>query len=208
MAGRRSSWRLLDRICPPKPADVGYIHVVMGMTVRKTQSRSVVGLWVVAQAVDSGTDTRWLLIGGALAVLAVGVVIVALVKSRHRDDYDDRLAVRYEAAAPPEPAEDRSPDVRRPSPRTGSTQRTGPTFVDLTTEDGPTQDPSLPNTASRPVGRTSPMSSYDPDSEIGARETFVDLPERSVDPVIDLTDESIDISEEHQEAGPSRDPWA
>jgi hypothetical protein len=52
------------------------------------------------------------------------------------------------------------------------------------------------------------MSAFDPDGEGEPRETFVDLPASgsAPDPVIDLTDELVDLSEEREEAAPKRDP--
>ena len=51
------------------------------------------------------------------------------------------------------------------------------------------------------------MAAYSEDVE--KQETFVDLPASSQrDPIVDLTDESVDLTEEREEARPKSDPWS
>ena len=53
---------------------------------------------LVAQAVDPGGTAGWLIIGGALVVLVVGLVMVVFARAGRRDEVDDRIAVRSEAS--------------------------------------------------------------------------------------------------------------
>ncbi len=52
------------------------------------------------------------------------------------------------------------------------------------------------------------MSAFDPDVEGEPRATFIDLPASgsAPDPVIDLDNGLVDLTEEREEAAPKRDP--
>lgn len=162
--------------------------------------QSMIVPMLLAQAVDQRSFSGWLIIGGACAVLGVGVVIVVLARPRKRlHDLDDRIAARAEASSLAQPPPNlQPPAARRPS---------GPTFVDLPRD--PLEHIDLrnhPAPAAEP--RRSPLSSHLDD--VDQKQTFVDLPGSQIesDPVIDLTDESIDLTEEREEASPKGDPWS
>ena len=152
---------------------------------------------LLAQVVERGESVGWFIIGGAMAVLAIGVIIVFLARvGHHRNDLESRISVRSEATALAEPP---SPEPKR---------RPEATFIDLPAEDSP----QLVDLRDQPEAvvdsRRSPLSSHLDD--IALPQTFVDLPssESEQDPVIDLTDESVDLTEEREEAAPRSDPWA
>jgi len=160
----------------------------------------VAGPLLVAQAVDPGGTAGWLIIGGALVVLVVGLVMVVFARAGRRDEVDDRIAVRSEAS---EVSEARpAPAASRERPRSVTTfidlprrQRTGHVEVHIGQE-------------VQAQGRRSPMSAFDPDVEGEPRATFIDLPasKSAPDPVIDLNNGLVDLTEEREEAAPKRDP--
>lgn len=167
--------------------------------IRSPRNRfnSAIAPLLLAQVVERGESVGWFIIGGAMAVLAIGVVIVFLARVGHRrNDLENRISVRSEATAlaePPTPERKRRPEA---------------TFIDLPTDDSP----QLVDLRDQPEAtvdrRRSPLSSHLDD--IAQLQTFVDLPgsESERDPVIDLTDESVDLTEEREEVAPKSDPWA
>ncbi len=164
----------------------------------------MIGWWSPAVAQASGTSmTGWFITGGALVVLAVGVGLVLLARSSRRDEVDDRIAVRLEAAAAASPEKAPGVGIRAPA-------RSEPTFVDLPRLAATGHVDVHINKAENTNERKSPMSAYDPGFDGEQPETFIDLPgsERTVDPVIDLTDETVDLTEERQDAAPKGDPWS
>ena len=150
--------------------------------------------------------TGWFITGGALVVLAVGFGLVLLARTSRGDETEDRIAVRLEAAEAARLERQPPTQARRPE----QPKRADATFVDLPRSAAPGHvDVHVGKPESRD-GRTSPMSSYDPEFDGEQPETFIDLPgsESQVDPVIDLTDESVDLTEERQDAAPKGDPWS
>jgi len=170
-----------------------------GATVRSPRNRfnSAIGPLLLAQVVERGESAGWFVIGGAMAVLAIGVVIVFLARVAHRrTDLESRISVRSEATALAE----------TPTPERKS--RPEATFIDLPADDS-SQLVDLRDQPEETVDRRrSPLSSHL--DEIDQPQTFVDLPgsESERDPVIDLTDESVDLTEEREEVAPKSDPWA
>ena len=169
-----------------------------GAAIRSPRSRfnSAIAPLLLAQVIERGESVGWLIIGGALAVLATGVLIVFLARVGHRrNDLENRINVRTEATAlaePPTPERKRRPEV---------------TFIDLPADDFPQLVDLRDQPAATTDHRRSPLSSHlDDDTQ---PQTFVDLPgsESERDPVIDLTDESVDLTEEREEAAPKSDPW-
>lgn len=153
---------------------------------------------VLAQTIETGQSAGWLIIGGALAVLGIGIAIVVMAKvGSRRDELEERLTVRNEAIALSEPVQPPSPAPKRPPSETfiDLPGHASPEVVDLRDESPKVAD-----------GRRSPLAAYAEDFE--QQETFVDLPASSRDPIVDLTDESVDLTEEREEARPKRDPWA
>ncbi len=132
-------------------------------------------LFVVAQVGGDAEFSRWLMIGGALVVLAVGLAVVVAARLGRRRELERRAAVREEIAAI------LARDTR--DGESGPETTAGPVSVDLR-EDAP--------------HRRSPMSAYMP--EVRSRDTFIDLP--SDDPVIDLADETVDLTGQRREVRP------
>ena len=156
---------------------------------------------LLAQTVESGRSAGWLIIGGALAVLGIGVVIVVMARiGSRRNELEARISVRSEAVALADPAPAPSP---APPPRRPSTA----TFVDLPdTPPGDVVD-LREELTSTTEGRRSPLSTHA--DAVDQQETFVDLPASSQrDPIVDLTEESVDLTDEREEARPKSDPWA
>ncbi|MDF1595484.1 MAG: hypothetical protein P1T08_05230 [Acidimicrobiia bacterium] len=159
---------------------------------------TMVGPLLAAQSVESGGAAGWLIIGGALVVLTVGLVMVFFARSSRREEVDDRIAVRSEAPEEVRPA----PVVPRERPRSGAT------FVDLPRRQRTGHVDIRIGQEIQAQGRRSPMSAFDPDVEGEPRETFIDLPTSGSvpDPVIDLNDELVDLTEKREKAAPKRDP--
>lgn len=156
----------------------------------------------VAQA--NGTSmTGWFITGGALVVLAVGVGLVLLARSSLRDEVEERIAVREEAAKAARLEGEPPAQARRDA-------RSDSTFVDLPRSAAAAHVDVHVNKPVNPDSRRSPMSAYDPGFEGEQPVTFIDLPEPEAtpDPVIDLIDESVDLTQERQEATPKGDPWS
>jgi hypothetical protein len=198
-AGEVGDWPDTER-----SLEMGVISDIFGVVDREAAIRSrrnrfnsAVAPLLLAQVVERGESVGWFIFGGAMAVLAVGVVIVILARARHRrDDLENRIAVRSEATAlvePPMPAPKRRPEV---------------TFIDLPADDSRELIDLRHQPEAMVDRRRSPLSSHLDD--IAQPQTFVDLPgsESQRDPVIDLTEESVDLTEERQEAAPKSDPWA
>ena len=153
---------------------------------------------MLAQTNEAGQSAGWLILGGALAVLGIGIVIVVLAKiGSRRDELEERLTVRNEAIALSDPVQPPSPAPKGPP---------GETFVDLpghaSVEFVDIRE-DLPEVTG---GRRSPLSAYE--ESVEKQETFVDLPTSSRDPIVDLTEESVDLTEEREEARPKSDPWS
>ena len=108
------------------------------------------------------------------------------------------MAVRTEAAALSEPVLPPSPAPKRPRVET---------FVDLPGDASPEVVDIRDKSPEAAEGRRSPLSAFAEDTE--EQETFIDLPASSQrDPIVDLTEESVDLTEEREEARPKSDPWA
>ena len=108
------------------------------------------------------------------------------------------MTVRTEAVALSEPVPPPSPAPKRPRAET---------FVDLLGDASPEVVDLRGKSPGVAEGRRSPMAAYSEDVE--KQETFVDLPASSQrDPIVDLTDESVDLTEEREEARPKSDPWS
>lgn len=169
------------------------------MSQKQNRLQSMIVPILLAQAVEQDSFSRWLILGGACAVVGTGLVIAVLARQRSRRlDFEDRIAARAEASSLAQsPPNLHPPAARRPS---------GPTFIDLPrNEPEPVDLRNHPAPASEP--RRSPLSSHH--NEVDQRQTFVDLPGSAAerDPVIDLTDGSIDLTEEREDASPKGDPW-
>ncbi len=120
------------------------------------------------------------MLGGAVVVLAVGLAIIIATRIGRRRELKRRMAVREEIAS-----------ILARDSRTAESVEPANASADT--------DPSidLRDEATHRV-RRSPMSPYMPD--VRPRDTFIDLP--SEDPVVDLTEDAVDLTEQRREARP------
>ncbi|MDH5372844.1 MAG: hypothetical protein OEX97_07870 [Acidimicrobiia bacterium] len=165
----------------------------------KIQSRSVLAPWLLAQTIDGTDNYNPFVIGGALVVLGIGVTIIALARAGRRRELEERLVVRSEAVALAEP---RRPDQLQVKPL-------APIFIDLSDGSPDFHDAPEPSAAAG-TGRKSPMAAFEPEGK--APPTFIDLPApgAELDPVVDLSDDSIDLTRAQERQGTARpgDPWS
>ncbi len=135
-------------------------------------------LFVVAQVSGEAQFSRWLMLGGALFVLAIGLAVVVAARLGRRRELERRTAVRQEIAS----------ILARD---TGDGESSNTTITGRVSIDPPDEEAT----------RRSPMSAYMPD--VRSRDTFIDLP--SDDPVIDLADETVDLTGQRREVRPAPD---